>query len=256
MQGCGAAFYLAHSLLSSGERDHARDVDMATRFVRAATEARLARIIYLGGLRETGAGVAARLAGRREVAKVLAAGDVPATVLRAAMILGSGSVSFEILRYLVQRQPVMLPPRWVKTGIQPIGVRNVLHYLVACLAEPQTVGQTLDIGGPDVVTYVDLLQAMAEELGLKRRLIIPLPVNARRLSTWWISMITPVSREMVRPLADGLDEPRGLPRSRGGGADAAAAPVRAGGHCVGAAPGSAERSRVRMVGCRHRARRP
>jgi uncharacterized protein YbjT (DUF2867 family) len=207
MQGCGAAFYLVHSLLSSGEHDNARDAGLARRFVSAASEAGLARIIYLGGLRETGPRVAARLAGRSEVGRVLAAGDVPATVFRAAMILGSGSVSFEILRYLVQRQPIMLPPRWVKTAIQPIGVSNVLHYLVACLAEPRTVGQTLDIGGPDVLTYVDLLHTMAEELGLKRRFIFPLPVQARRLSTWWISFITPVSREMVRPLADGLANP-------------------------------------------------
>jgi uncharacterized protein YbjT (DUF2867 family) len=207
MEGCGAAFYLVHSILSSGERSNERDVAMASRFTRAASDARLARIIYLGGLRETGAGVASRLAGRSEVGRVLAAGDVPATIFRAALILGSGSVSFEILRYLVQRQPLMMPPKWVKVPIQPIGIGNVLRYLVACLAEPQTVGQTLDIGGPDVVTYVELLQTMAEELGLKRRVVIPLPVNARRLSTWWISMVTPVSRQMVRPLADGLTSP-------------------------------------------------
>ena len=204
MRGCGAAFYLVHSLLSSGEQNNARDVECARRFSRAASEAGLARIIYLGGLRETGAGVATRLAGRREVGRTLASGDVPATVFRAAMVLGSGSVSFEILRYLVQRQPFMLPPRWVKTEIQPIGIRNVLHYLVACLAEPQTVGRTFDIGGPDILRYIDLIQIVAEELGLRRRVIMPLPVNARRLSTWWISTITPVSREMVRPLADGL----------------------------------------------------
>jgi uncharacterized protein YbjT (DUF2867 family) len=207
MRGCGAAFYLVHSLLSSGVYDNARDVECARRFVRAASEAGLARIIYLGGLRETGAAVAARLAGRSAVGRTLASGDVPVTVFRAAMILGSGSVSFEILRYLVQRQPLMLPPRWVKTEIQPIGVGNVLNYLVACLAEPQTVGRTLDLGGPDIVRYIDLMQIMAEELGLRRRFIRTLPVNARRLSTWWVSMITPVSREMVRPLADGLASP-------------------------------------------------
>jgi len=204
MRGCGAAFYLVHSLLSSGEQDNARDAECARRFAAAASEAALARIIYLGGLRETGAGVAARLAGRSAVARELAAGGVPATVFRAAMILGSGSVSFEILRYLVQRQPFMLPPRWVKTEVQPIAVGNVLNYLVASLAEPRTVGQNLDIGGPDIVRYVDLIRIMAEELGLRRRIIITLPVDARRFSTWWISMITPVSREMVRPLADGL----------------------------------------------------
>jgi uncharacterized protein YbjT (DUF2867 family) len=130
----------------------------------------------------------------------------------------------EILRYLVQRQPFMLSPRWVKTEIQPIGVGNVLNYLVACLAEPQTVGQTLDIGGPDVVSYVDLLQIMAEELGLRRRFILPLPVNARRFSAWWISMITPVSQEMVR-LADGLTS-RVVVMARSDGAMPQRLPVR------------------------------
>ncbi|MGE5199895.1 MAG: NAD(P)H-binding protein, partial [Rhodospirillaceae bacterium] len=207
MRGSGAAFYLVHSLLASGDDDNARDAACATRFARAASEAGLARIIYLGGLRETGSNVASRLAGRSAVAIALGAGGVPATVFRAGMILGSGSVSFEILRYLVERQPVMFPPKWVKIDIQPIGVGNVLNYLVACLAEPLTVGRTFDIGGPGIVTYVELMQVMAEELGLRRRLIIPLPVNARRLSAWWISMISPVSREMVRPLADGLTSP-------------------------------------------------
>ena len=204
MRGCGAAFYLVHSLLASGDQDNARDAASARRFARAAAESGLARIIYLGGLRETGSGVAHRLAGRNAVARELGAGGVPATVFRAALILGSGSVSFEILRYLVERQPIMFPPKWVKIDIQPIAVGNVLNYLVACLAEPLTVGRAFDIGGPDIVTYVDLMQIMAEELGLRRRLIFPLPVSARRLSTRWISMISPVSREMVRPLADGL----------------------------------------------------
>jgi uncharacterized protein YbjT (DUF2867 family) len=207
MRGCGAAFYLVHSILSAGEDDTARDVESARRFAGAAAQVGLARIIYLGGLREAAADVKGSLASRSEVARVLGSGDVPATVLRAAMVIGSGSVSFEILRYLVERQPVMFPPKWVKTAIQPIAIRNVLHYLVACLAQPLTVGRTLDIGGPDVVTYLDLLRIMAEEFGLRRRLIVPLPVEMTSLSALWMSVTTPVSREMVRPLADGLSSP-------------------------------------------------
>ena len=169
-------------------------MEAARRFVRAASDAGIARNIYLGSLRETSDGAGAALAGRTEVARALGSGDVPATVLRAAMILGSGSVSFEILRYLVQRQPVLLAPSWTKVAIQPIGVRNVLHYLVACLAQPQTVGQTLDIGGPDVLSYVDLMGIMAEELGLRPRFLVRVPIAARGLSAWWLSMIGRRSR--------------------------------------------------------------
>jgi uncharacterized protein YbjT (DUF2867 family) len=204
MQGCGAAFFLVHSIVSSGEDDTARDVEAARRFVAAAAAAGIARIIYLGGLRDTNPDAAAGPSSRSEVARVLGSGSVPATVFRAAMILGSGSVSFEILRYLVERQPVLLVPSWARLPIQPIGVRNVLYYLVSCLSQPQTVGQTLDIGGPDVLSYVELMRVMAEELGLRPRPGLPLPIAARGPSAWWIGLITPVSPEMVRRLVEGL----------------------------------------------------
>jgi len=204
LRGCGAAYYLVHAMLWAGE-DYARqDRDMARRFAQAADRAALTRIVYLGGLGETGTDLSEHLSSRREVEQVLAEGRVPVTVLRAAMIIGSGSASFEILRYLVERLPVMVTPRWVQTECQPIAIRNVLVYLVGCLDEPRTTGRTLDIGGPEVVTYRTLMRIMAEERGLVRRLVIPVPVLTPRLSALWIHLVTPLSRHIALPLAEGL----------------------------------------------------
>ncbi len=204
LDGCEAAFYLVHSMLSVGRSYADADRAMASRFTHAASAARVGRIVYLGGLGETGAQLSEHLTSRREVERALAEGRVPVTALRAAMIIGSGSASFEILRYLAERLPVMITPRWVKTECQPIAVRNVLHYLVTCLAVPETIGRTLDIGGPDVLSYEALMQIMAEERQLPRRLIIPVPVLTPFLSSLWIHLVTPVSARMARPLAEGL----------------------------------------------------
>jgi uncharacterized protein YbjT (DUF2867 family)/uncharacterized protein YndB with AHSA1/START domain len=204
MRGCGAAFYLVHAMMSGGGDYASQDREMATAFARAAADAGLERIIYLGGLGETGSGLSEHLASRLEVGEILQRGPVPATVFRAAMIIGSGSASFEILRYLVERLPIMVTPRWVSTESQPIAVRNVLQYLVDCLAVPGTAGRTLDIGGLDVLSYRDLMRIMAEELGLRRRLIVPVPVLTPRLSSLWIHLVTPLSSEIARPLAEGL----------------------------------------------------
>ena len=135
---------------------------------------------------------------------MLASGSVPVTVFRAGMVIGAGSASFEILRYLVERLPVMVTPKWVTTESQPIAVGNVLAYLVDCLRVPETVGRTLDIGGPDVVSYQTLMRIMAEERGLPRRLVIPVPVLTPRLSSLWIHLVTPLSHRIARPLAEGL----------------------------------------------------
>jgi hypothetical protein len=135
---------------------------------------------------------------------MLASGSVPVTVFRAGMVIGAGSASFEILRYLVDRLPIMVTPKWVKTESQPIAVGNVLAYLLDCLWVPDTVGQTLDIGGPDIVSYQTLMRIMAEERGLARRLVIPVPVLTPRLSSLWIQLVTPLSHRIARPLAEGL----------------------------------------------------
>ena len=202
MRGCGAAFYLAHSMIAARSEDAARDRDLARTFAEAAQCAGLARIVYLGGLGELGPGE--RLASRHEVERLLASGATPVTVLRASLIIGSGSTSFEMLRHLVERLPVMVTPRWVSTECQPIAVRNVLHYLVACLSTPATEGRTLDIGGPEVLTYRELMRIMAEELGLRRRLVIPVPVVTPRLSAFWIHLITPISHHSAAPLVESL----------------------------------------------------
>ena len=204
MGGCCAAYYLVHSMEAAGEEYAERDLVMARRFAGAAAAAKLERILYLGGLGELGEGLSEHLSSRQDVGKVLAEGPVPLTELRAAMIIGSGSASFEILRYLVERLPVMVTPSWVRTESQPIAVRNVLHYLVACLDTPETAGQVLDIGGPDVLSYKTLMEIMAEERGLGRRIVFPVPVLTPRLSSLWIHLVTPISHRLARPLAEGL----------------------------------------------------
>lgn len=207
MRGCEAAYYLVHSMQAAGETYARRDRTLAEGFGRAAAAAGVRRIVYLGGLGETGTDLSEHLASRREVEQALASESVPVTVLRAAMIIGSGSASFEILRYLVERLPVMVTPRWVETPCQPIAVRDVLHYLVACLGVPESSGRALDIGGADVLTYRELMQTMAASLDLPRRLIIPVPVLTPRLSSLWIHLVTPMSKEIARPLAEGLRNP-------------------------------------------------
>lgn len=204
MRGCAAAYYLVHSMVVAGREYAEEDRRLAASFAEAAGRAGMGRIVYLGGLGELGGHLSRHLASRREVERLLAGGRVPVTVFRAAMIIGSGSASFEILRYLVERLPVMVTPRWVSTECQPIAIRNVLHYLVECLAVLETSGATFDIGGPGIMTYRRLMEVMAESLGLRRRLVIPVPVLTPRLSSLWIHLVTPVSARIARPLAEGL----------------------------------------------------
>ena len=204
LTGCQVAFYLVHSM-QGGAGYAERDRILAARFAAAAAAAGVGRIIYLGGLgNDRHEDLSAHLASRREVETILKAGTVPVTAFRAAMIIGSGSASFEILRYLAERLPVILAPKWVRTQSQPISVRNVLYYLVQSVGTAATTGQTLDIGGPDIVSYEELLQSMAGARGLGRRLVIPVPVLTPYFSSLWIHLITPVSASMARPLAEGL----------------------------------------------------
>jgi uncharacterized protein YbjT (DUF2867 family) len=207
LEGCQAAFYLVHSMTSAGAKYAEQDRHLASVFARAAREARVQRIIYLGGLGETGPDLSQHLSSRREVEEALASTGVPVTVLRAAMIIGSGSASFEIMRYLVERLPIMITPRWVSTPCQPIAVRNVIGYLIGTLSRPEMAGGTFDIGGPDILCYRDIMRVMAEELGLRRRWILPVPVLSPRLSSYWIHLITPLSHHIAKPLAEGLKNP-------------------------------------------------
>ena len=207
LAGCHAAFYLVHSMTSAGSDYATRDRELAANFALAAKQAGVTRIIYLGGLGETGPGLSEHLSSRREVEEALGSTGVPVTVLRAAMIIGSGSASFEILRYLVERLPIMITPKWVSTPCQPIAVRNVIGYLLGALAEPQTAGRVFDIGGPEVLCYREIMRTMAEELGLKRRWVIPVPILTPRLSSYWIHLVTPLSHDIAKPLAEGLRNP-------------------------------------------------
>jgi len=203
-EGCSAAFYLVHSMGSRGTDFSAADRAAARNMAWAADQGGLARIIYLGGLGEEDTALSEHLRSRDEVGKILQSGRVPATVLRAAMIIGTGSASFEILRYLVDRLPIMITPRWVDTQCQPIPIRNALEYLSGCLEVPETEGGTFDIGGPEIVTYRRLMQIYAEEASLPRRLILSVPLLSPSLSSYWIYLFSPVPIALARPLVEGL----------------------------------------------------
>lgn len=207
-QGCDVAYYLIHSMNAAKGKFAEADRTAAQNMVAAAEQHQLSRIIYLGGLGEQDhEALSKHLKSRHEVEAILMACATPVTNLRAAMILGSGSASFEMLRYLVDRLPVMITPRWVQTPCQPISIGNVLDYLEGALDAPGTVGETLDIGGPDVLTYRDLIQMYAREAGLKERLILPVPVLTPWLSAKWVHLVTPVPASIAQPLAEGLSIP-------------------------------------------------
>ena len=207
MEGMDAAYYLVHSMggrsIQETKAFAERDRRCARNFLKAAEEAGLKRIIYLGGLGETGDKLSKHLASRQEVAKILQSGRVETTALRAAVIIGAGGASFELLRYLVERLPVMMCPRWVNTRSQPIAVENVISYLVGCLREPATSGLTLDIGGPDIISYRKMMMIYARVRGL-HRFIFTVPVLTPQLSAYWINLITPVPAGIVFPLVEGL----------------------------------------------------
>ncbi|MBW2449695.1 MAG: SDR family oxidoreductase, partial [Deltaproteobacteria bacterium] len=205
LSGCGVAYYLVHSMIAQKHKFVEADRRAARNMVSASESAGIDRIIYLGGLAEKKNGVLSKhLLSRIEVADILQSGKVPVTDLRAPMILGSGSASFEILRYLVERLPLMITPRWVRSLNQPIAIRNVVKYLVGCLEHDETIGQTYDIGGPDVLAYRDLLDIYAQEAKLPKRWVIPVPVLTPTLSAYWIHLISPVPHSIALPLTEGL----------------------------------------------------
>jgi uncharacterized protein YbjT (DUF2867 family) len=203
--GCDTAYYLVHSMIAQKGRFAEADRTAARNMAAAAEAAGIQRIIYLGGLAEAKHGsLSEHLASRIEVARILQAGRVPSTDLRAPMILGSGSASFEIMRYLVEHLPVMTTPRWVRSLNQPIAISNVIAYLLGCLKHPETAGETYDIGGPEIMTYQRLLEIYAEEAGLRKRVIIPVPVLTPTLSAHWIRFVSPVPTAIALPLTEGL----------------------------------------------------
>ena len=171
-EDCSIVYYLVHSMLP-GEKDFQQADRIAAENMRATAETKgVERIIYLGGLGEEHPDLSKHLKSRAEIAKIISSGKVPTTTFRAAMIIGSGSASFEILRYLVDRLPLMITPKWLKTPSQPIAIRNVLEYLVGCLKNQETIGKTYDIGGSEILTYRRLMEIYAREANLPKRLVI------------------------------------------------------------------------------------
>jgi uncharacterized protein YbjT (DUF2867 family) len=202
VEGVDVAYYLAHAMGGDEATFAERDRRAAGNFAAAAASAGVRRIVYLGGLGVDGPNLSRHLASRHEVGAELARHGVPVTEFRAAIVIGSGSASFEILRHLTERLPVMITPRWVATRCQPIGIRDVLDYLVGALDHPEVTG-VVEIGGPDVLSYGDMMRTYARLRGL-RRLMIPVPVLTPRLSSYWVSLISPVPANIARPLIEGL----------------------------------------------------
>lgn len=203
LDGVDVAYYLIHSIDTGGEFEDT-DRRAATTFATAAQAAGLGRIVYLGGLADDAEDLSAHLRSRSEVGRILLGSGVPTAVLRAAVIIGSGSASFEMLRYLTERLPVMICPRWVSTRIQPVAIRDVLRYLTGCATLPPEVNRTFDLGGPDVLTYREMMQRFASVAGLHRRIVIPVPLLTPRLSALWVNVVTPVPDRIAKPLVASL----------------------------------------------------
>ncbi|MEV0381421.1 SDR family oxidoreductase [Nonomuraea sp. NPDC050643] len=202
LEGVDVAYYLIHTMGGSGQFAE-NDRRAAETFAAAAAQAGVRRIVYLGGL-VPDERLSPHLRSRAEVGEVFLRGGVPAVVLRAAVIIGSGSASFEMLRYLTERLPVMTTPSWVGSRTQPIAVRDVLRYLTAWASVPAEVNRAFDVGGPDVLTYADMMRGYAAVAGLPHRVIIPVRVLTPRLSSLWVGLVTPVPSGIARPLVESL----------------------------------------------------
>lgn len=206
MRDVDVAYYLVHAL-GTGPGFEETDRRAARIFGEQARAAGVRRIVYLGGLTPAGAPereLSPHLRSRAEVGRILLDSGVPTAVLRAAVIIGSGSASFEMLRYLTERLPVMVTPSWVRTLIQPIAIRDVLRLLVGGAGLPHDVNRGFDIGGPDIVTYRDMMRRYAVVAGLRHRLVIPVPVLTPGLSSLWVGLVTPVPGAIAQPLVESL----------------------------------------------------
>ncbi|MGA8988454.1 SDR family oxidoreductase [Aeromicrobium sp.] len=196
-------YYLLHSI-GTGDDFGSTERKMAETFAAEAKRAGVRRIVYLGGMNPPSEALSEHLRSREEVGDVLLTSGVPTAVLQAGIVLGSGSASFEMLRYLTERLPVMVTPKWVHTKIQPIAIRDVLRYLVGSATLPDDVNRRFDIGGPDVLTYFEMMQRYASVAGLTKRRVLPVPVLSPGLSSHWVGLITPVPASLARPLVESL----------------------------------------------------
>jgi uncharacterized protein YbjT (DUF2867 family) len=206
LEGVDAAYYLVHSMGTGGDFAE-RDRRAARNFADAAGAAGVDRVVYLGGLGEDRDDLSEHLRSRREVERVLAEGDYDLTTLRAAVVIGDGSASFTIVRQLVARLPVMTTPEWVRTECQPIAIDDVVAYLVGVLDVPETRADTFEIGGPEVLTYEEMLRQTAQLTGGREPLIVRLPVLSPGLSARWLGLVTDVPTSVARPLVEGLRNP-------------------------------------------------
>ena len=205
-EGIETAYYLLHSMEGS-KKDWAefanREKQQAQNFLKAATDSGVKRIIYLGGLVNEGLELSKHMKSRHDVGKILASGNIPVTEIRASVIVGAEGGSYAMLRYLVERLPLMVCPKWVKSQTQPIAVDNVVEYLIGSMKNPETTGKTLKIGGPDVMTYEQLMRLYSSILNRNLN-VIQIPFLTPRLSSYWIDLVTPVKASLARPLVDSL----------------------------------------------------
>ncbi|SIO17466.1 SDR family oxidoreductase [Agromyces cerinus] len=204
MEGVDVAYYLVHSM-GGGQRDfEAAEQRIAENVARAARQHRVSRLVYLGGLHPEGERLSQHLRSRTQVGAVLLASGVPTIALQAGVIIGSGSTSFEMIRHLTEVLPYMPAPRWVRSFIQPIAVRDVLHYLVSAAEVPLEVSGAFDIGGPDILRYGQLMNGYAVEAGLPQRPIAALPVLTPWLAGQWVNLVTPIPRRVAVPIIESL----------------------------------------------------
>jgi len=201
LQGCAAAYYLVHSLAEADFQQ--RDAAAARTFARAAAEAGIQRVVYLGGLGDEADDLSAHLRSRREVEALLGSAGVPVTTLRAGIIVGHGGISWEMTRQLVEHLPVMVTPRWVHTRTQPIAVADVVRYLVGVLDVPEAAGRAFEIGGPDVLAYVEMMRRVAAIEGRTLH-VVPVPLLSPKLSSRWLSLVTDVDVPTGRSLVDSM----------------------------------------------------
>jgi uncharacterized protein YbjT (DUF2867 family) len=195
-------YYLVHSMSSAGDFE-VIERRVATLVAEEAKSAQVKRIVYLGGLHPKGK-LSRHLGSRKEVGEILLASGVPTIALQAGVIIGSGSASFEMIRHLTEILPAMPAPKWVRNKIQPIAIRDVLHYLVKSAELPPEINRALDIGGPDVFRYFELMNGYAKEAGLKERLILALPVLSPWLASQWVNLVTPIPRSLAVPIIESL----------------------------------------------------
>lgn len=201
LAGCDAAYYLVHSLDDPNFQE--RDAEAARTFATAAAKAGVTRIVYMGGLGDDADDLSAHLRSRREVEELLGSAGVPVTTLRAGIIVGHGGISWEMTRQLVEHLPAMITPRWVRTRTQPIAVADVVRYLVGVLEVPETSGRAFDVGGPEVLEYVEMLRRVATIEG-RTMIVVPVPFLSPQLSSRWLSFVTDVDVQTGRSLIDSM----------------------------------------------------